>query len=141
MKRKLDLTRGPGTRPATSDKPVTAKLMPHLSITEEGPMADIKIQRSHALGMDKARALAHDWMSDAAKQLGLTCNLVQGDVEDTISFERMGVTGQMKVRADAFELDTKLGMMMSAFKPLIEAEIDRNLANILAKAEGGTPKA
>lgn len=104
-------------------------------------MADIKIQRSHALGMDKARALAQDWMGDAARQLGLTCNMVQGDVEDTISFERMGVTGQMKVRADAFELDTKLGMMMSAFKPLIEAEIDRNLANILAKAEGGTPKA
>jgi putative polyhydroxyalkanoate system protein len=67
--------------------------------------------------------------------------MVQGDGEDTISFERMGVTGQMKVRADAFELDTKLGMMMSAFKPLIEAEIDKNLASILAKAEGGTPKA
>lgn len=104
-------------------------------------MADIKIQRSHALGMDKARALAQDWMGDAAKQLGLTCNLVQGDEEDTINFERMGVTGQMKVRADAFELETKLGMMMSAFKPLIEAEIDRNLANILAKAEGRTPSA
>lgn len=104
-------------------------------------MADIKIQRSHALGMEKARALAQDWMGDAARQLGLTCNMVQGDGEDTISFERMGVTGQMKVRANAFELDTKLGMMMSAFKPLIEAEIDKNLASILAKAEGGTPKA
>ncbi len=104
-------------------------------------MADIKIQRSHALGMDKARALAQDWMGEAAQQLGLTCQLVQGDNEDTISFERMGVSGQMKVRADAFELDTKLGMMMSAFKPLIEAEIDKNLARILAKAEGGTPSA
>ncbi|MBA4110378.1 MAG: polyhydroxyalkanoic acid synthase [Leptothrix sp. (in: Bacteria)] len=104
-------------------------------------MADIKIQRSHALGMDKARALAQDWMGDAAKQLGLNCQMVQGDDEDIISFERMGVTGQMKVRADAFELDTKLGMMMSAFKPLIEAEIDRNLANILAKAQGGSSTA
>ncbi|MBC7700283.1 polyhydroxyalkanoic acid system family protein [Aquabacterium sp.] len=104
-------------------------------------MADIKIQRPHALGMDKARALAQDWMDDAAKKLGLTCKLVPGDGEDTISFERMGVTGQMKVRADAFELDTKLGMMMSAFKPLIEAEIDKNLTTILAKAEGGTPSA
>jgi putative polyhydroxyalkanoate system protein len=104
-------------------------------------MADIKIQRPHTLGMDKARALAQDWMDDASKKLGLTCKLVPGDGEDTISFERMGITGQMKVRADAFELDTKLGMMMSAFKPMIEAEIDKNLASILAKAEGGTPKA
>jgi hypothetical protein len=53
----------------------------------------------------------------------------------------MGVTGQMRVRADAFELDAKLGMMMAAFKPLVEAEIDKNLSRILAKAQGGTPTA
>ena len=105
-------------------------------------MADIKIQREHALGMDRARALAQEWMADGASKLGLTCQLVQGEAEDTISFERMGVTGEMKVRADAFELNTKLGMMMSAFKPLIEAEIDKNLKQILAKAEGkATPSA
>ena len=104
-------------------------------------MADIKIQRPHELGLDKARELAKDWMADAAKQLGLTCQLVPGDTEDTINFERMGVTGQMRVRADAFELDAKLGMMMAAFKPLVEAEIDKNLSRILAKAAGGTPTA
>ncbi|MGH6646057.1 polyhydroxyalkanoic acid system family protein [Aquabacterium sp.] len=104
-------------------------------------MADIKIQRSHALGMDKARALALDWMNGDAKQLGLTCTLQQGENEDIIQFERMGVTGQMTVRPDAFELDTKLNMMMAPLKPLIESEIDKNLARILAKAEGGTPKA
>jgi putative polyhydroxyalkanoate system protein len=104
-------------------------------------MADIKIQRPHTLGLDKARVLAQEWMGDAAKQLGLNCQLVPGELEDTISFERMGVTGQMRVRADAFELDAKLGMMMAAFKPLVEAEIDKNLSRILAKAEGGTPTA
>lgn len=104
-------------------------------------MADIKIQRPHELGLDKARELAKDWMADAAKSLGLNCQLVEGDTEDTINFERMGVTGQMRVRADAFELDAKLGMMMAAFKPLVEAEIDRNLGEILAKAARGTPKA
>jgi putative polyhydroxyalkanoate system protein len=104
-------------------------------------MADIKIQRSHALGLEKARVLAQEWMDDAAKQLGLTCTLVPGLTEDTINFERSGVTGKMTVRPDAFEFDAKLGMMMSAFKPLVEAEIEKNLSRILAKAEGGTPTA
>ncbi|RZI84190.1 MAG: polyhydroxyalkanoic acid synthase [Rubrivivax sp.] len=104
-------------------------------------MADIKIQRPHALGLAKARVLAQEWMDDAANKLGLNCKLEPGDTEDTISFERMGVTGQMRVRADAFELEAKLGMMMAAFKPLVEAEIDRNLAQILAKAGGAGPTA
>lgn len=100
-------------------------------------MAEIKIQRPHTLGLEKARGLAKEWMGDAARQLGLNCTLQEGETEDTISFERMGVSGQMRVRADAFELDAKLGMMMAAFKPLVEAEIDKNLARILAKAESG----
>lgn len=104
-------------------------------------MAEIKIQHDHDLGLDKARELAKDWMAGAAKQLGLTCELVPGETEDVISFERMGVSGQMRVRADAFELDAKLGMMMAAFKPLVEAEIDRNLREILAKAGRSAPKA
>ena len=104
-------------------------------------MADIKIQRSHALGMEKARALARSWMDGDAKQLGLTCTLQQGDHEDIIQFERMGVNGQMTVTPDTFGLEVKLGMMMSAFKPLIESEVDKNLASILAKAGGGTPTA
>lgn len=104
-------------------------------------MADIKLQRSHALGMDKARALARDWMNGDAKQLGLTCTLQQGEAEDVIQFERMGVAGQMTVSPDTFGLDVKLNMMMAPLKPLIESEIDKNLANILAKAGGGTPKA
>lgn len=104
-------------------------------------MADIKIQRTHALGLDKARVLAQEWMDDAAKQLGLTCKLVTGETEDTINFERMGVTGKMTVRADALELDAKLGMMMAAFKPMVEAEIEKNLGRILAKAEGRSSQA
>jgi putative polyhydroxyalkanoate system protein len=104
-------------------------------------MADIKIQRSHDLGMDKARALARGWMDGDAKQLGLTCTLKQGEAEDIIQFERMGVTGEMTVTPDTFGLAVKLNMMMAPLKPLIESEIDKNLANILAKAQGGTPKA
>lgn len=104
-------------------------------------MADIKIQRTHALGLDKARVLAQEWMDDAAQKLGLTCKLVPGTTEDVINFERMGVSGKMTVRPDAFELDAKLGIMMAAFKPMVEAEIEKNLSRILAKAEGGNASA
>ncbi len=104
-------------------------------------MADIKIQRTHALGLDKARVLAQEWMDDAAQKLGLTCKLVAGTTEDVINFERMGVSGKMTVRPDAFELDAKLGIMMAAFKPMVEAEIEKNLSRILAKAEGGNASA
>lgn len=104
-------------------------------------MADIKVQRSHALGMDKARLLAREWMEGDAKKLGLTCTLKQGEALDVIEFERMGVTGQMNVSADTFGLDVQLGMMMAPLKPLIESEIDKNLAAILAKAQGGKPVA
>ncbi|MDE2400128.1 MAG: polyhydroxyalkanoic acid system family protein [Burkholderiales bacterium] len=104
-------------------------------------MADIKIERAHALGLEKARLLAQEWMDDAAKKLGLTCKLKPGETQDVIKFERMGVTGKMTVSPDAFKLEARLGMMMAAFKPMVEAEIDKNLSHILARAEGGAPSA
>lgn len=103
-------------------------------------MADIKVQRSHALGMEKARSLAREWMEGDAKKLGLNCTLKPGETQDVIEFERMGATGQMNVSADTFELEIKLGMM-APLKSLVESEIEKILAGILAKAEGGTPKA
>jgi putative polyhydroxyalkanoate system protein len=99
-------------------------------------MSDIKFQQSHALGMDKARELAAKWIEDAAKKMGLSCKHVQGDQQDTITFERMGVNGTMLVSGTSFDLKVKLGMMMAAFKPMIEAEISKNISRIIDKASG-----
>lgn len=99
-------------------------------------MSDIKYQQAHDLGLDKARELAQQWMDDAAKKLGLSCQHVRGDAQDTITFERMGVNGTMLVSGTGFDLDIKLGMMMSAFKPLIEAEVAKNLGRIIDQASG-----
>ena len=101
-------------------------------------MSEINLQQSHDLGLDKARQLALDWMSEGAGQLGLSCQREEGATQDTISFERMGVNGRMVVSGEHFDLQVKLGMMMSAFKPLIEAEIAKNLARAVQKASGGT---
>lgn len=99
-------------------------------------MSEVKFQQAHNLGMDKARALAKDWMADAARQMGLSCQHVEGAEADTITFERMGVTGLMTVTGSSFDLNVKLGMMMAAFKPMIEAEISKNLGRIIEKASG-----
>jgi putative polyhydroxyalkanoate system protein len=99
-------------------------------------MSDIKFQQSHDLGMDKARDLAVKWIEDASKKMGLSCKHVQGDQQDTITFERMGVNGTMLVSGTSFDLNVKLGMMMAAFKPMIEAEISKNLGRIIDKASG-----
>jgi putative polyhydroxyalkanoate system protein len=99
-------------------------------------MSDIKFQQAHNLGMDKARELAVKWIDDASKKMGLSCKHVQGQDQDTITFERMGVNGTMLVSGSSFDLNVKLGMMMAAFKPMIESEIAKNLGRIIEKASG-----
>jgi Putative polyhydroxyalkanoic acid system protein (PHA_gran_rgn) len=37
------------------------------------------------------------------------------------------------VSGQNFDLEVKLGMMMSAFKPVIESEIKKNLGKLLGK--------
>lgn len=100
-------------------------------------MSDISFQKEHDLGLDKARQLAQEWMDDAAKKLGLQCKCEQGADKDTITFERAGVTGKMLVSGTSFDLDIDLNIMMKAFKPMVEAEVSKNLNRIIEKASGG----
>ena len=97
-------------------------------------MADIDFQKSHNLGLEKARSLAKHWVEDGAPKFGLSCQRTEGPEQDTITFERMGVQGTMLVSGTSFDLKVKLGMMMAAFKPMIEAEISKNLTRIIGKA-------
>lgn len=99
-------------------------------------MSDITFQKDHDLGLEKARELANEWVQDSAKKLGLVCKHTEGAEQDTITFERMGVTGLMTVTGTSFDLKVNLGMM-SAFRPIVEAEISKNLSRIIEKASGG----
>ena len=99
-------------------------------------MSDVKFQQAHNLGLEKARELARQWADDSAKKMGLSCKHVEGADQDTITFERMGVNGVMTVSGTSFDLNVKLGMMMAAFKPMIESEISKNLGRIIEKASG-----
>lgn len=99
-------------------------------------MSEVNYQRAHTLGLEKARELARQWAEDAGKSMGLDCKHTEGAEQDIITFERMGVHGVMTVSATNFDLNVKLGMMTAAFKPMIEAEISKNLGRIIEKASG-----
>jgi putative polyhydroxyalkanoate system protein len=99
-------------------------------------VSEINLHHDHTLGLDKARDLARQWAQDASRQMGLSCQHEEGVDKDTVTFERMGVHGVMTVTANSFDLKVKLGMMMAAFKPMIEAEIRKNLGRIMNQASG-----
>lgn len=99
-------------------------------------MSDIKFQQAHTLGIDRARELADEWLNDAAKKLGLNCTHEKGTEQDTITFERMGINGIMLVSGTNFDLTVKLGMMMAAFRPIVEAEVSKSLGRLIEKASG-----
>jgi putative polyhydroxyalkanoate system protein len=90
-------------------------------------MATIHIQKSHQLGLKKARAVALDWAESAEKKLDMVCEYEEGDDFDCVHFRRSGATGTMMVRSDEFEINVKLGILLSAFKDRIEQELNQTL--------------
>lgn len=104
-------------------------------------MADIHIERAHALGLAKARKLAFKWAEQAEEQLDMACTYEEGTTLDTVSFERSGVSGTLEVTASAFTLQAKLGFLFSAFKGKIEAEISKNLDALLEGKTAAKPAA
>lgn len=99
-------------------------------------MPDIHIHRDHKLGLAKARKLAWQWAEHVEQKFDLECTVLEGDDSDTVQFERAGVSGELLVAADHFDLQAKLGFLLGAFAKTIEAEIEKELDKLLA-AQGG----
>ena len=94
-------------------------------------MAELTIQRDHQLGLDQARKLALAWTQQAERDFGLTCSHEQVEAGDQVLFGRTGVSGNLLVTEQRFELKLKLGFLLGAFKDQIEAEIQKNLNQLL----------
>ncbi len=103
-------------------------------------MPDIRIHRTHALGLKKAREVAWQWAEEVEKKFGMDCTVLEGETSDTVEFTRSGVKGRLIVAADHFDLDAKLGILLGAFSKTIEAEIEKELDELLAKG-AKAPKA
>jgi putative polyhydroxyalkanoate system protein len=97
-------------------------------------MADIHIHREHALGLAKARKIAWQWAEQVEAEFDMECTVLEGETSDTVEFTRPGVNGTLIVSPDHFELDAKLGLLLGAFRKTIEAEILKNLDDLLASA-------
>lgn len=95
-------------------------------------MADIHIEREHALGLPAARKLAWRWAEQAENEFDMSCTYEEGDGCDEVQFTRSGVSGTLKVTGEHFELDARLGFLLGAFKDRIENEIVKNLDTLLA---------
>lgn len=95
-------------------------------------MPDIQIHRNHALGLKRAREVAWQWAEQAEAKFDMECTVIEGQTSDTVEFTRSGVSGRLIVAADHFDLEAKLGFLLGAFARTIEAEITRNLDELLA---------
>lgn len=98
-------------------------------------MADIQIVREHTLGHAKARKLAYRWAEVAEQKLEMECTYLEGKSSDIVSFKRAGASGELKVTKDAFHLQANLGLLLGMFKGRIEAEIVKNLDELLQQDE------
>ena len=99
-------------------------------------MADIKIHREHTLGLAKAREVAWQWAEQAEQRFDMECTVLEGETSDTVEFTRTGVKGRLVVAPDHFELEAQLGFLLGAFARSIEAEIEKNLDDLLAREQG-----
>jgi len=102
-------------------------------------MADIHIEREHALGLQEARKIAFKWAEQAEAEFGMECTYEEGTTSDLVSFSRSGVQGTLAVTKNGFELAAKLGFLLGAFKDRIEAEIVKNLDTLIEK-KSAAPK-
>ena len=72
------------------------------------------------------------WAQQVEAEFGMQCSYEESAKEDRVSFTRSGVNGVLHVTGDHFDLDAKLGFLLGAFKGRIEAEIVKNLDDLLA---------
>lgn len=94
-------------------------------------MSDIHIERSHALGLERARAVCRQWVEEAETDFGLACTWVPGEAGDTVEFKRVGIDGQVHVTAERFVIDMQLGFLLDAFSDVIKDKVTRNLDRMI----------
>jgi len=85
-------------------------------------MANLKFEREHNMGLDGARDAAQRVADEMADHYDFS-NEWHGDV---LHFKRSGVKGTLSIEGDRIELNAKLGVLLSAFAPKIQAQLDQN---------------
>lgn len=126
-------------RTLSPDTPAPLGPDEHRHRTSAASMADIHIRRAHTLGLNGARQLAMRWAEQAESEFDMRCTVAEVQGCDEVQFTRSGVSGTLRVGADHFELEARLGFLLAAFKDRIEGEIVKNLDQLLAQPSPGSP--
>jgi putative polyhydroxyalkanoate system protein len=85
-----------------------------------GSMADIRVERNHAIGKEAALAAALR-VAERMKEKAHVNYRVVGDV---IEFERTGAKGRLSVEPDRVVAEITLGMLLKPMRGVIEGKID-----------------
>jgi len=70
----------------------------------------------------------------------MQCTVIEGVQRDRVEFTGSGVSGALVVAADHFDLHARLGLLLVVFAEQIEAEIEKTLETLLAKATPPKPR-
>lgn len=89
-------------------------------------MSEIRVNRTHSLALEKARALAEDLVINLAQEFGVKYHWE----DETVKFKGAGAKGHMTVLSDRVELKMELGFMLRPFKGKIENSIKRRLDEV-----------
>ena len=87
-------------------------------------MANITINRSHNLSEQEIKTKLDLLADKMSSRFDLDCGWKN---EQCMSFKRSGVDGDINLQDNNINLEIKLGMMMGAFKGVIEQEINQFL--------------
>jgi putative polyhydroxyalkanoate system protein len=77
------------------------------------------------------RASAFDWAEIAEAQQQMSCIYEEGELEDVLFFTKQGVNGRLSIDQNSLEVEVELGILMTPFRKIIEAEISKNLDKLL----------
>jgi putative polyhydroxyalkanoate system protein len=102
--------------------------VPRESYLQEPVMPNISIKRRHKLEPKRARSAAQKIAKDLNKRFGLIC---QWDGDD-VTFDGVGVSGNMHVGKSQIKLEVELSFLLSPLKGPIEREINKQLDALLA---------
>ena len=89
--------------------------------------------RARILVIDDERMIRWSIQQALAAEGYAVATVETGEDGDRVRFERTGVTGTLRVTPQRFELDATLGLLLGAFKGRIEAEITRQLDQMLVR--------
>ncbi len=93
-------------------------------------MSRIAIRRGHGMTLAKAKAAA----SRVAAELQGDYQLTTSWTGNTLSFEKVGLAGTLRLSAKSLELDLELGFLFALLRSQIEARLLEELDAVFGKS-------